>query len=77
MIRRLLAKNPNFYSRAVLACPPVIPRDKLLEKMADVPLWIVSAKKDPIVLYPTQKILREKIKNTTNVPDKCRWTVFP
>ena len=77
MIRRLLAKNPKFYSRAVLACPPVIPRDKLLEKMADVPLWIVSAKKDPIVLYPTQKLLWEKIKNTTNVPDKCRWTVFP
>ena len=77
MIWRLLAKNPNFYSRAVLACPPVIPTNKNLEKMADIPLRLVSAKKDPVVLYPTQKLLREKIKNTTNVPDKCRWTIFP
>ena len=77
MIWRLLIKNPNFYSRAVLACPPVIPRKKNLEKMADVPLWIVSAKKDPIVLYPTQKLLRKRIIETTNVPDKCRRTRFP
>ena len=77
MIWRLLTKNPNFYSRAVLACPPVIPTNKNLEKMSEVPLWIVSAKKDPVVLYPTQKHLREKIQNTTDVPDQCRWTVFP
>jgi predicted peptidase len=77
MIWHLLTKNPNFYSRAVLACSPVIPSNKNLEKIANIPLWIVSAKKDPVVLYPTQKLLREKIKNTTKVPDKCRWTVFP
>ena len=77
MIWRLLTKNPNFYSRAVLACPPVIPTNKNLEKMSEVPLWIVSAKKDPVVLYPTQKLLRKRIQNTTNVPDQCRWTIFP
>ena len=77
LIQHLLIENPNFYSRALLACPQFILTEKNLKKIADTPIWLVSAKRDPIAIYPAQKFLREKIKNNTNVPDKCRWTLFP
>ena len=76
MSLRLVTKNPDFYSRLLLACSPVVPTKMDMRKLEDIPIWMVSAKKDPIVLYPFQKLIWEKIKANTNIPDWCRWTTF-
>ena len=73
---RLLTKNPDFYSNTLIACPPVIPTNNELEKTENTPIWIVSAKKDRTVPYFIQENFRERIKETTAVPDQCRQTVF-
>lgn len=76
MARRLLIQNPELYSKALITCANKIPTNNELKKVANKPIWIVSAMKDPIIPFPTQIITRNKLKTITKVPELCRFTVF-
>lgn len=73
---RLLTKNPDFYSNTLIACPAVVPTNKELEKTQNAPIWMVSSRNDHTIPYFIQEYFRNKIKETTAVPDQCRQTVF-
>lgn len=76
MARDLLVDNPDFYSKALIACAPKIPSNDELKIISEKPIWLVSAKEDPIVPFITQKITRSKIKQYSDIPEMCIWTIF-
>ncbi len=73
----ILIKNPDYFAKAVILCATKTPSESELRKVADIPIWMVSAKTDPIISYEkNQKKTWEKLCRCTNVPEGCRWTVF-
>lgn len=77
MAWNLILKRPYFYKKAIIACAPKIPSKKSLEKIKNTPIRMVSAKKDPIIPFLSQKLAWSNLKKNTACPTQCRWTVFP
>ena len=77
MAWNLLIDNPSFYSKALITCAPKVPSKGELKKISDKPIWIVSAKKDPIIPFITQEMTRSRIEQCSTVPEMCIRTVFP
>lgn len=74
---RIAAKQPERFS-AVLAMVPYNGISKSeAEALADTPIWIVLSKNDTLAIYGTMgKPGWNNVKDNTNVPEKCRATVF-
>lgn len=77
MAWNLMIHRPHFYKKALIACAPKIPTKKELAKVKNIPIWIVSAKKDPIVPFISQKLTWSILKSNTICKKQCKWTVFP
>lgn len=77
MAWKLLIRHPDFYKKALITCANKIPSKKQLRIVSGKPIWLVSAKKDPIIPFSTQKWTRNRLKKITKIPELCRWTTFP
>lgn len=77
MAWNLMVDSPDLYKKALITCAPKIPAKNEIKKLQDKPIWMVAAKKDPIVPFLSQKLARSKLKENTIVPEQCRLTIFP
>lgn len=74
---RVLLAHPDYFRRGVFLCADKFVWKKDVQSVADTPVWMISAKTDPLVWFflfsgPNWK----RITENTNVKDKCRHTVF-
>ena len=76
MAWRLLIRNPKFYSKALITCANKLPSKKQLKVVSDKPIWLVAAKKDPIIPFFSQKMTWNRLKRFTKLKKSCRFTVF-
>lgn len=76
MAWRLLLRNPKFYKKALITCANKIPSKKQLKKVSNTPIWLVSAKKDPIIHFASQRWTWNRLRKISKRPELCRWTVF-
>lgn len=77
MTFKMAIAYPEMFAAAFPICPAWAPSTALLEKIKDMPVWVTSSKKDPIVNYgicvePTWN----KLCGVTNVPEKCRFSTL-
>ncbi len=77
MTLKMAIAYPEMFAAAFPICPAWSPSLKLTEHIKDVPVWITSSTRDPLVNYffavtPTW----EKIINNSTVPEKCRFSTL-
>ncbi|MBQ3604312.1 MAG: hypothetical protein IJA02_10760 [Clostridia bacterium] len=77
MTYKMAVAYPEMFAAAFPICPAWALSDKAVEKIADMPIWITSSTKDPLVNYymnvtPTW----EKICRISNVAEKCRFSTL-
>lgn len=77
MTLKMAIAYPEMFAAVFPICPAWAPSTALLEKIADIPVWITSSTKDPVVNYnisvePTWT----KLCSVTNVPEKCRFSTL-
>ncbi|MBR6620117.1 MAG: hypothetical protein IKK85_07220 [Clostridia bacterium] len=77
MTYKMAVAYPEMFAAAFPICPAWALSDKAVEKIADMPIWVTSSTKDPLVNYymnvtPTW----EKICRISNVAEKCRFSTL-
>lgn len=77
MTLRMAVAYPEMFAAAFPICPAWSPSEELCENLADVPVWITSSTRDPLVNYymgvtPTW----EKIVAASNNPEDCRLSTL-
>ncbi len=77
MSLRMAVAYPEMFAAAFPICPAWSPSEELCENLADMPIWLTSSKRDPLVNYfmavtPTW----EKIIAASNVPEECRFSTL-
>lgn len=77
MTLKMAIAYPEMFAAAFPICPAWSPSPELCEKIADLPVWIISSTRDPLVNYylsvtPTWMKLIE----TTNIPEECRFSTL-
>lgn len=75
MTLKMAIAYPEMFAAAFPICPAWSPESEQLEKLSNMPIWLVSSKKDPLVNYymsvtPTW----EKLCEATNIPESCRFS---
>lgn len=74
---RLLINHPDFFAKGVMLCACKFVTSEEAKKIADIPVWEISAVTDPLVWFSIfQRPTWANIKRTTRVAEQCRWTVF-
>lgn len=77
MTLKMAIAYPEMFAAAFPICPAWAPSEGLLEHIKDMPIWITSSTRDPLVNYflavsPTW----EKIANISSVPTECRFSTI-
>lgn len=77
MTLKMAIAYPEMFAAAFPICPAWSPSDELIEKIADMPIWITSSTRDPLVNYylavtPTW----DRIVAASNVAEKCRLSTL-
>ena len=77
MTLKMAVAYPEMFAAAFPICPAWSPSDELCEKIADMPVWITSSTRDPLVNYylavsPTF----ERIASKSNVAEECRLSTL-
>lgn len=77
MTYKMAVAYPELFAAAFPICPAWSPSDEKLEKIADMPIWLTSSTRDPLVNYylgvsPTW----ERLVEISNVPEKCRFSTL-
>lgn len=77
MTLKMAIAYPEMFAAAFPICPAWSPSDELCEKIADMPVWITSSTRDPLVNYylavsPTFERIAEK----SNVAQDCRLSTL-
>ncbi len=77
MTYKMAVAYPEMFAAAFPICPAWALSDEHVEKLADMPIWLTSSTKDPLVNYymnvsPTW----EKICKTSNVAEECRFSTL-
>lgn len=77
MTLKMAVAYPEMFAAAFPICPAWSPSDELVEKLADMPVWITSSTRDPLVNYylavsPTF----DRITAASNVAEKCRLSTL-
>ncbi len=75
MTLKMAIAYPEMFAAAFPICPAWSPSEELLANLADMPVWLTSAKADPLVNYflavtPTW----EKLTGISNAPEKLRFS---
>lgn len=77
MTYKMAIAYPELFAAAFPICPAWSPSDEMLEKIADMPIWLTSSRRDPLVNYylavsPTW----DRLVEISNVPEKCRFSTL-
>ncbi len=77
MTLKMAVAYPEMFAAAFPICPAWSPSDELCAKLADMPIWITSSTRDPLVNYylavaPTF----ERIAASSNVAEDCRLSTL-
>lgn len=77
MTLKMAVAYSDMFAAAFPICPAWSPSEELCEYIADVPVWLTSSKRDPLVNYymavtPTW----EKIVAASNNPEDCRFSTL-
>lgn len=77
MTLKMAVAYSDMFAAAFPICPAWSPSEELCEYIADVPVWLTSSKRDPLVNYymavtPTW----EKIVAASNNPENCRFSTL-
>ena len=77
MTYKMAIAYPELFAAAFPICPAWAPSDEMLEKIKDMPIWITSSRRDPLVNYylnvsPTW----DRLVEISNVPEDCRFSTL-
>lgn len=77
MTLKMAVAYPEMFAAAFPICPAWAPSEELTAHLSDMPVWLTSSTRDPLVNYffavsPTW----DTIISTSNVPEKCRFTTL-
>lgn len=77
MTYKMAIAFPEMFAAAFPICPAWSPTEDLLEKIADMPVWVISSTRDPLVNYyfavtPTW----ENLISVSNVAENCRLSTL-
>lgn len=77
MTLKMAIAFPEMFAAAFPICPAWSPSEELCAELADMPVWITSSTRDPLVNYylavsPTW----DRIVAASNVADKCRFSTL-
>lgn len=74
---KLMIDHPDRFSAGVVLCSTKTPLDNELENTKNLPIWVISAKTDPLINYSlNQSVTWNRLCQHTNVGEQCRWSVF-
>ena len=73
---KLLAAYPNRFSAGVLIGPYYDPTASEVRQIADIPLWIIAAKKDTYALYTTVRSIVRRIGTASSIADVSRFSTI-
>ena len=74
---RVLTDHPDYFNKAVILCGDKILTKNEAKAIADVPVWMISAKTDPLVwFFLFSDPNWTSISKYSNVKSMCRHTVF-
>ena len=73
---KLLIAHPSYFKAGVFIGSTKTRSEDEARKVANVPVWEVSAKTDPFISILFQKKTWNNICKTTAVKSECRWSVF-
>ncbi len=77
MTFKMAIAYPEMFAAAFPICPAWAPGTAQLKEIADMPIWLTSCEKDPIVDYDIcVKPTWNKLCEVTNVPGKCRFSTL-
>ena len=77
MTLKMAIAYPEMFAAAFPICPAWVPNKKAVAKIADLPIWLTSGKKDEIVNYNLMvKRLWKNIVSQTNIPENCRFSTL-
>ncbi len=77
MTLKMAISYPEMFAAAFPICPAWSPSEELLLKAADIPMWLVSGKTDPLVnYYFSISKTWSKICATNANPEECRFSTL-
>lgn len=77
MTYKMAIAYPEMFAAAFPICPAWSPSEELIKNISDMPIWVTSSTRDPLVNYyfavsPTF----EKIAQASNVAEDCRFSTL-
>lgn len=77
MTLKMAVAYSEMFAAAFPICPAWSPSDELVKNISDMPVWLTSSTRDPLVNYylavaPTW----QRITENSNVPEKCRFSTL-
>ena len=77
MTLKMSVAYPEMFAAAFPICPAWSPDDEMASYLSDMPVWLISSTRDPLVNYylavsPTW----ERIISISSVPEKCRFSTL-
>lgn len=77
MTYKMAIAYPEMFAAAFPICPAWAPSEDLTALISDLPIWLVSSTRDPLVNYFLEVIPTwETVISTSNVPEKCRFSTL-
>lgn len=77
MTLKMAVAYPEMFAAAFPICPAWVPDEAAAEKIADMPIWLTSGKKDNVVNYKLMpKRAWKNIISKSNLPEECRFSTL-
>lgn len=77
MTLKMAVAYPKMFAAAFPICPAWSPSDELCKKLSDMPVWITSSTRDPLVNYYLAVLPTfERITSYSNVAEDCRLSTL-
>ena len=77
MTLKMAVAYPEMFAAVFPICPAWVPDKAAAAKIADIPIWITSSKKDELVNYTLMaKRTWKNIASESNVPESCRFSTL-
>lgn len=77
MTLKMAIAYPEMFAAAFPICPAWSPSEEMISYLADVPVWLTSSKRDPLVNYHFAVTpVWEKIVAVSNNPEDCRFSTL-
>lgn len=77
MTLKMITSYPGMFAAAFPMCPAYVPTENQFRAIENMPIWLSTSKYDIIAGYhSTGKRAWEGLCEYTNVPEKCRFTLF-